>query len=567
MRLQCAITTFTRSVTVAPGVFAPGHLGELTRYLPFELVDAVLQETGKVQQRLRDLPSRVGVYFLLAAALFPHLGYAGVWGKLVAGLAGLPVPAPSAAALRHLRRRLGPAPFKALFEVVAGPLARPRTAAVRYRHYRTVALDGCKSVKAPDSERNRSWLGRVKHRLAWSGYPTVMLMALVETGTRGLLGAAFGPATGQDTGECAYATGLLPLLDKDMLLLADRGFDSNKFLAAAAKTGARLLIRIKASRRPPVVERLPDGSFLSRIGDLKVRIIDADVIVTGADGIIHTHRYQLATTLLDHLLDPAARLIRLYHERWEVESTFFALRHTMLAGHVLRSGDPSGIEQELWAQLTAYQLLRTAMVAAVESRPGTDPDRAGFTTALDAARQELTLARGIVETGPGVDLVGTIGHAVLGKLLDPRRPRFNVRKVKSPLSRYHARPKGDERPLTSMNITDIAIVIHASPQPPLPAEASIRASKAARSRRLRANHRASKTAAPVAKRPASGRQQQALALMRTDPSRTWNGREVAQALGITNHHSLCVQMSQWARRGLLRRTSPATYALADQTTT
>ena len=42
-------------------MFAPGHLGELTQQVPFELADAVLAETGAVQQRLRDLPSRVGV--------------------------------------------------------------------------------------------------------------------------------------------------------------------------------------------------------------------------------------------------------------------------------------------------------------------------------------------------------------------------------------------------------------------------------------------------------------------------------------------------------------------------
>ncbi|MBV8539393.1 MAG: transposase domain-containing protein [Pseudonocardiales bacterium] len=54
-------TTLTRTVTVAAGVFAPGHLGELTRYLPFELVDDVLAQTRTMQQRLRALPSRTGV--------------------------------------------------------------------------------------------------------------------------------------------------------------------------------------------------------------------------------------------------------------------------------------------------------------------------------------------------------------------------------------------------------------------------------------------------------------------------------------------------------------------------
>ena len=86
--------TVTRTLTVAAGVFAPGHLGELTRYLPFELVDDVLAQTRTVQQRLRELPSRTGVYFVLALGLFPGIGYARVWTKLCAGLtgAGLVVP-------------------------------------------------------------------------------------------------------------------------------------------------------------------------------------------------------------------------------------------------------------------------------------------------------------------------------------------------------------------------------------------------------------------------------------------------------------------------------------------
>lgn len=70
LRGHPVVTVLTRSFTVAGGMFAPGHLGELTRVVPFELVDAVLEETRRVQRRLRDLPSRVGVYFLLAMCLF-----------------------------------------------------------------------------------------------------------------------------------------------------------------------------------------------------------------------------------------------------------------------------------------------------------------------------------------------------------------------------------------------------------------------------------------------------------------------------------------------------------------
>ena len=564
MRLQSAISTFTRSITVAEGVFAPGHLGELTRYLPFELVDAVLAETGRVEQRLRALPSRVGVYLVLALGLFP-VSLPGVWGKLTAGLAGLPGLAladPSEKALRDLRRRVGVAPLKALFEVVAGPLAQPGTSGVRYRHLRTVAFDGCGSIKVPDSERNRGWLGRIKYRLAWAGYPTVMLMALAETGTRGLLGAVFGPGTGPGSSETAYATRLLPLLDKTMLLLADRAFDGNDFLAAVA-TRSHFLIRAKSTRRPPVLAVLPDGSFLSLVGGVRVRVIDADVKVTAADGAVHADRYRLITGLLDHRTDPAGQLVRLYAERWEVESAFYSLRHTMLAGHVMRSRDPLGVEQELWAHLVLYQVLRTAMVAAAESRPGTDPDRVSFTLALESAREQALLARGIVDTGQDSDLVGDIGRTVLARLLDKRRPRFSVRKVKSPISRYHARPKGDDRPLTSTDITRIDVLVHVGSSVPPPA-APPDPNTAARADDPAANREQGQdddAPASAQEPPPGGRRALALALMRTAPDRAWRGRDVARELGITNFNSFCVQMSQWANRGLLHRTAPATYTL------
>jgi Insertion element 4 transposase N-terminal len=45
-------------------------MGELTQFLPLELVDDVLAQTRTVQRRLRLLPSRTGVYFVLALGLF-----------------------------------------------------------------------------------------------------------------------------------------------------------------------------------------------------------------------------------------------------------------------------------------------------------------------------------------------------------------------------------------------------------------------------------------------------------------------------------------------------------------
>jgi hypothetical protein len=282
-------------------------VGALTGFLPFELVDAVLEETGSLQRRLRDLPSRVGVYFLLAMCLFPEIGYGLVWRKLSAGLVGRPAPAPSAKALRDLRRRLGSAPIRRLCEILCGPLAWPRTPGVSFGPYRMVSFDGCSSIKAPDTARNRAWLG------SGYAYPMVELMTLVETGTRSVIGAVFG-STGD--GETTYARRLLPLLRSDMLVLWDRGFDSNAFLAEVAATGAKVLGRLSARRRPAVLQRLDDGSYLSVIGTVKVRIIEAHITVNCTDGTVFTGVYRLVTTLIDARRHPASTLVRLYHQRW-----------------------------------------------------------------------------------------------------------------------------------------------------------------------------------------------------------------------------------------------------------
>ena len=433
-------------------MFAPGHLGELTRIVPFDLADAVLVEGGGQERRLRLLPSRAGVYFVLAMCLFPRSGYLGVWGKLTAALDGLGLAVPTRKALRDLRRRVGGRLVRMLFEVLAGPLGWPRTPGVMFGRYRTVAFEGCRSIKVPDTDRNRGWLGKLKAALGQTGYPAIQLMTLCETGTRALLGAVSGsPADG----ELAWARRLLHLLDKTMLVLMDRGFDGGGFLAEVAATKAQFLARLTAARRPPVLRWLPDGSFISLTGGVKVRVIPADVTVTCHDGTSYGDVYRLATTLLGHRAYPAQALIALYHERWQHEIAYLALRHALLTGRVLRSGDPAGLEQEMRALLALYQALRTAITDAVQAVPGTDPDRASYQVAVEAAQNLLTTARYI--TGPDDDLAGDIGRVVLANLHPPRRPRVSARRVKSPLSRWNKHPPG--KPRTNLKITSVTTAI------------------------------------------------------------------------------------------------------------
>jgi hypothetical protein len=230
-------------------------------------------------------------------------------------------------------------------------------------------------------------------------------------------------------------------------------------------------------------------------------------------------------------------------------------------GRVPRSGDPFGIEQELWATLALYQALRTVMVDAVESRPGTDPDRAGFTTALATARTQVVLA---AETTPDASgLPGTIGRTVLADLLPARRPRVSARKVKSPISRYHTY-KGQARPRTSTPVTTIQITIHDRTSTPNTEARSPAAPAADDPGEQRPTTTPEHEPTPQRQTVADpgGRRALTLAVLRSRPDHRWHARDVARHLGITNFNSFRVQMSQRAQHGLIRKTGPATYTLA-----
>ncbi|WP_239127740.1 IS4 family transposase, partial [Asanoa siamensis] len=290
-------------MTVAAGVFAPGHLGELTRLVPFEMIDEVLAATGRTQIRVRLLPARVVMYVLLAACLFADLGYRQVWVKLISGLHGLPIVSPTGSALRQARQRLGPAPMRALFDLLRGPAATT-AGQVRWRGLLLAVVDGT-TLTVADSPANTARYA--KHRCAngtSSGYPLLRLSALLTCGTRSVIDAVFDPVS---VGELDQARILTRSLRPGMLLLADRYYAAAAFLATVAGTGADLLIRGKANRRLSMIRRLNDGSWLTCVGTLPVRVIEARISITTTAGT-RTGDYRLLTTLLDPHTHPAGEL-------------------------------------------------------------------------------------------------------------------------------------------------------------------------------------------------------------------------------------------------------------------
>ncbi|MFC9329221.1 hypothetical protein [Kitasatospora sp. NPDC057015] len=327
-----------------------------------------------------------------------------------------------------------------------------------------------------------------------------------------------------------------------MLVLGDRAFGSNDLLTAITEQGAQFLVRCTSSRRFPVLALLQDGSYLTRVADLTLRVVEAEVRAHTADGSRITGTYRLLTTLVDHRTDPAGRVVHLVTNAGSWDSSFLALRHTLLKGRVLRSKAPVGLVQEMGGILALYQALRSAMVTAVETVPGCDPDRAAFTVALEAARDtvvQISRSSSTQLSDRQVDLVGNIGAAVLSALMPPRRPRVSARVVKCGISRYHTWNR-DGRPLASIPVTALDIAIH---PPALPT--------------------AQTTVSPKAQ-GCAGRWTRICTIMMADTDRPWTAPDLAQQLGINGPkpvNSLSIALGRWARQGLLERTARATYRL------
>jgi hypothetical protein len=387
-------------------------LGALTSSFPPELVDRVVEQTGRAEQRRRLLPARVVVYFVLALALYGQAAYEEVLRCLVEGL-GWAMRArrgrrswpywhvPGASALAEARTRLGAEPLKLLFAQAARPLATPATRGAWYRHWRIMILDGT-CLDVPDTPENAAAFGRPGSGRGEGvgAFPQVRVVGLVEAGTHAIVDAAQGPYR---SGEQTLARQLARQggrLGPGVLLLADRLFVGAELWRAMAGTGADLLWRVKCGSKTapklPVDQVLADGSWLSRLyagsdrrkrHPIRVRVIEYCLSDPGRR--TSTDRYRLVTTILDPAMAPAAELAALYTQRWEVETALAELKTTQRGPkQVLRSRTPELVAQEVWAHLLVHYALRQVMhTAALEE--DLDPDRLSFIRTLRVVRRQL----------------------------------------------------------------------------------------------------------------------------------------------------------------------------------
>jgi Insertion element 4 transposase N-terminal/Transposase DDE domain len=383
-------------------------VGVLTRVFPPELVDEVIAGVGRTQQRHRSLPARVMAYFAIGMGLYSEGSYEDVLSLLTDGLSWASGWSeswrlPSKSAIFQARERLGSEAMHVLFGRVAMPLASEEEPSAWLAGRRLMAIDGT-CLDVADTTENAAWFGRPGvNKGEQAAFPQARVVALAECGTHAIVDAELGPCT---TSEVELARQLAERLEPGMLVIADRGFYGFGLWQRAAATGADLLWRMRASQRLNPIEELADGSYLSKVYEVRnykrrgdgvvVRVIDYTI----DDDRPHEVSYRLITTILDPEVAPAVELAVAYAQRWEIESAFDELKtHQRGPRTVLRSKSPDLVLQEIWGHLCCHYAIRTLMWEAAD-HAGVDPDRVSFVAALRIARRSIHAARDFPPSAP-----------------------------------------------------------------------------------------------------------------------------------------------------------------------
>jgi hypothetical protein len=417
-------------------------------------IERALQATDKASVRRRKLPAEYVVWLVIGMGLLRDRSIQEVVRHLDLVLPGSDRDrqAVSGGAIVQARDRLGPQPLAWLFEHTAQVWATASADEHRWRGLAVFGVDGT-TLRVPDSAENDAEFGRpgTSRGGAAAGYPQLRLLALMVLRSHVLAALAAGP---YQHGELTLAEDLWPKLSDRSLIIVDREFATYELFHRLADPGRERywLTRAKQGRRTAklrIVQQLgPRDSIVELRPSRHTRHLHPTLPETLR---VRAIRYQrpgfrpqiLLTSLLDPVAYPAAEIIALYHERWELELGFDEVKtHTLEREEaLLRCKAPERVKQELWGLALAYNLVRLAM-ARVAQKAGISPTRISYRHAVNFIRI-FWLSAHLVSPGALPRRLDGLHKELALLILPPRRPRRFPRAVKIKMSKF---PRKRPRP-------------------------------------------------------------------------------------------------------------------------
>lgn len=299
------------------------------------------------------------------------------------------------------RQRMPISFWIALILVLASRFERNHGHHLRTNGFRLLALDGT-TWSLRNHQALANYYGRPKNgsrttrspqaRMVMLTFPTVRIPLVYEV-------------TPLSTSEQTVAARLLEHVQKNDLVLMDRGFFSyglfqqlqnrDAFFGIRLRSGVNFRTLERLGHQDKLVEWSPTDSrgkwkkqglprsMQLRVITYKVAGFRPSAIVTNVlspDEIPREDWVRLAIDChQEGQLKPG-----LYHRRWEIETTFLELKVTINAQ--FRSRTPASLEYEIAGRILYYFLVRWLIVKAAEKH-GLDPLRISFSRAVQELEQ------------------------------------------------------------------------------------------------------------------------------------------------------------------------------------
>lgn len=400
-----------------------------------------LQELWQRHQQRRR-PPQLPFADLLMALVYHQLMGAGSLEQHVEELSGHRL---SGSALSQRRQRLN---WKIFQELMSTALRRRATASRHpqafYQGLRLLGVDGSRLAMTNTARLLQGFRKAVSRRMK-AAFAQVQVVVLVELGLHNPVAADIGR---DGESEMVLGLRLLERLGRGDLLLADRLYGVQKIaaqlLALVRQRGAQFLVRVRRNLQARVLEVLADGSALVELvrrdeagRKQKLTLREIRGVVRGRNG--QRTAVRLWTSLLEVQQYPAAELLALYGQRWEVEITVKELKVEMRGRQdVLAAQTPETAAQEIAALLLALAVLVDVRCEAAQQ---------GEVAVLRVSfRQTLRLVRALwtlLEIGEGIHsdkqvraLVVRTLERIAAQVTPARRARSCPRAVRQPVGSW-----------------------------------------------------------------------------------------------------------------------------------
>lgn len=402
-------------------------------------IEEALKATGTATIRKRRLPAEQVVWLVIGMCIFRDLSLKELVATLDLALPGSRGIRIAPSSIVQARDRLGDEPIRWLFERVASTWGHASARKHAWRGLALYGVDGT-TVRVPDSVENRAHFGGQDTRWeSTSGYPLVRMVTLMALRSHILAAARFGPYAS----EHVYANELWPLIPDDSLTIVDRAFLAARILIGLERGGVNRhwLTRATVRVKPRRLKRFALGDELVEVDvPRQARAQDDSLPKTWQMRAIKYRRrgfkpQTLLTSLTDPRRYPAAEIIALYHERWEIELGYNEVKRVMLAREEsTRSKSPRGVAQELWGLGIAYNLVRFE-AERVADEAGVPPTRISFVAALTFIEAALR-TWGTDSAGRIPERLRKLREDLTHFILPERRERSYPRAVKIKMSAY-----------------------------------------------------------------------------------------------------------------------------------